>query len=110
FRRLKQNAALAGAARRPKSEVIFSASNEIRPAMVFATVIIALVFLPLMFLEGLEGRFFRPLGIAFIVAILASLLVALTVIPALCKLVLHDRPTRGEARDLIVVRWLKKAY
>lgn len=110
FRRLKQNAALPEEQRKSKAIVIYNASNEIRPAMVFATFIIALVFLPLMFLEGLEGRFFRPLGLAFIVAIMASLLVALTVIPAMCKLLLHDRPTRGEARDPILVRFLKRLY
>ncbi|MDX1679466.1 MAG: efflux RND transporter permease subunit, partial [Akkermansiaceae bacterium] len=75
YRRLNQNAAKPEGERRPRLQVIFDASNEIRPAMVFATIIIVLVFLPLMFLEGIEGRFFRPLGIAFGVSIIASLLV-----------------------------------
>ena len=96
FRRLKQNAARPEGSRRPVREVIFEASNEIRPAMVFATAIIALVFLPLMFLEGIEGRFFRPLGIAFVVSIGASLVVALTVTPALCRYLLA-RTGRGGA-------------
>ncbi|MBA3846450.1 MAG: efflux RND transporter permease subunit [Planctomycetes bacterium] len=95
------------------SGVVLAASNEIRPAMVMATVIIVLVFAPLLALSGLEGRFFRPLGIAFIVATLASLVVALTVTPALCWLLL------GRARDAVstkphregpVVRWLHRGY
>jgi HME family heavy-metal exporter len=110
FRRLKQNAVLPAAERRTKRQVIFDASNEIRPAMVFATVIIALVFVPLMFLGGIEGRFFRPLGIAFVVSLLASLLVALTVTPALCRLLLHAEPTAHEARDGFLVRGLKRLY
>ena len=68
FRRLKQNANRPADERRSKRAVIFEASNEIRPAMVFATIIIGLVFVPLMCLGGIEGRFFRPLGIAFVVS------------------------------------------
>jgi CzcA family heavy metal efflux pump len=110
FRRLKQNASRPAGERRAKRDVIFDASNEIRPAMVFATVIIALVFVPLMFLGGIEGRFFRPLGIAFVVSLLASLIVALTVTPALCRLLLHAEPTEREARDGFLVRGLKRVY
>ena len=110
FRRLRQNAAMPASEQRPKLSVIFDASNEIRPAMVFATIIIALVFVPLMFLEGIEGRFFRPLGIAFVVSILASLLVALTVTPAMCRYLLHARPTKRESVDGFLVRILKRAY
>ena len=90
FRRLNQNGALPEDQRQPRLKVILDASNEIRPAMVFATIIIALVFLPLMFLGGIEGRFFRPLGVAFVVSILASLLVALTVTPAMCRYMLRE--------------------
>jgi Cu/Ag efflux pump CusA len=78
--------------------------------MVFATVIIVLVFLPLMFLDGIEGRFFRPLGIAFVVSLVASLFVALTVTPALCRVLLHAEPSESEARDGFLVRWLKRIY
>jgi CzcA family heavy metal efflux pump len=110
FRRLKLNAGKPESERLSKSRVIFDASNEIRPAMVFATIIIALVFVPLMFLEGIEGRFFRPLGIAFVISILASLVVALTVTPAMCRYLLHARPTERESHDGLLVRWLKAAY
>jgi CzcA family heavy metal efflux pump len=110
FRRLTLNAARPAHERQSKLKVIFDASNEIRPAMVFATIIIALVFLPLMFLEGIEGRFFRPLGIAFVVSILASLVVALTVTPALCRYLLHAKPTERESHDGFLVRWIKAAY
>jgi CzcA family heavy metal efflux pump len=110
FRRLKQNAVKPEGERQPKVKVIFEASNEIRPAMVFATVIIALVFLPLMFLEGVEGRFFRPLGIAFVISIMASLLVALTVTPAMCRYLLHARPSERESADGFLVRFLKRLY
>ena len=110
FRRMKENAARPEGERRSKMKVIFEASNEIRPAMVFATVIIALVFLPLMFLEGIEGRFFRPLGVAFVISIMASLLVALTVTPALCRYLLHARPGRRESTDGFLVRFIKRLY
>ena len=110
FRRLKQNAGKPANERQSKVRVIFDASNEIRPAMVFATIIIGLVFLPLAFLGGIEGRFFRPLGIAFVVSLAASLVVALTVTPALCRFLLHAQPSEREARDGFLVRILKWIY
>ncbi|MGY8719823.1 MAG: efflux RND transporter permease subunit, partial [Verrucomicrobiia bacterium] len=110
FRRLNQNAAKAEADQQPRLKIILDASNEIRPAMVFATIIIVLVFLPLMFLGGIEGRFFRPLGIAFAVSIIASLLVALTVTPAMCRLLMHGRKDHDESSDTPLVRRLKRIY
>jgi CzcA family heavy metal efflux pump len=110
FRRLKQNALLPADSRASTSRVIFKASNEIRPAMVFATLLIGLVFMPLMFLDGIEGRFFRPLGIAFVVSLAASLLVALTVTPALCRLLLGGEHTQAHERESFLVRWLKRWY
>lgn len=119
FRRLKENATLPEAERRGKVEVVFDASNEIRPSMVFATIIIVIVFIPLLFLEGIEGRFFAPLGLTYIVSILASLVVALTVTPAMCKLLLktdaprttgkHASANHGHS-DGWLVRWLKRRY
>lgn len=109
FRRLRQARANAGEDNRPSPAIIFDATLEIMNPMVFATVIIVLVFLPLMFLEGIEGRFFRPLGIAFAVSILASLLVAITVTPALCTLLLRHAGEHHE-RDGVLVRFLKRTY
>lgn len=110
FRRLNQNATKPEVEQRPRLTVILDASNEIRPAMVFATIIIVLAFLPLMFLEGIEGRFFRPLGIAFGVSIVASLLVALTVTPAMCRYLLKGKQGHTEEGDSAFVRWLKRGY
>lgn len=110
FRRLRENAALPVEMRRPVAEVVFQASNEIRSAMVFATVLIVIVFVPLLFLQGMEGRFFRPLGITYITSILASLVVALTVTPAMCKYLLRGRLGRHAERDGFLVRFLKSVY
>jgi len=109
FRRLGENSALPADKRRSRVRVIFEASNEIRSSVVFATVIIVVVFVPLLFLQGIEGRFFRPMGYAYIVSILASLIVALTVVPALCKLLLHERLNHASG-DGALVRWLKRTY
>lgn len=112
LRRLKENTALPEGSRRPFVEVIYSASNEIRSSVVFATVIICMVFVPLLFLQGLEGRFFRPLGIAYITSIAASLVVALTVTPALCKMLFRAGVGGGgtDGHDGGLVRWLKGRY
>jgi len=116
FRRLRENRALSESRRRPFVRVIFEASNEIRPAMVFATFIIVIVFVPLLFLRGMEGRFFRPLGTTYMVSILASLAVALTVTPAMCKFLLRGRLDRNDGRGAaghssgLLVRWLKRLY
>jgi len=110
FRRLNEDAAKPESERRPRLKVILEASNEIRPAMVFATIIIVLAFLPLMFLEGIEGRFFRPLGIAFGVSIIASLAVALTVTPAMCRYLMYGRSNHDESNEPPLVRKLKALY
>lgn len=104
FRRLRENAALPKP--RPRLEVIASASGEVRNSILYATLIIMLVFLPLLGLEGLEGRLFTPIAIATIVSMAASFVVSLTVIPVLCSFLLKPREGR-EHRDGLLVRMMK---
>jgi CzcA family heavy metal efflux pump len=106
FRRLRENRGQANP--RPVLPVILAASLEVRAAVVFATLAVILVFFPILTLSGVAGRLFSPLGVAYILAVLASLLVALTVTPALCLLFLG----RGELppEDPPVVRRLKSGY
>ena len=106
YRRLKENrqqpqpaAALA---------VVFAASSEIRGSIVYATLIVCLVVLPLFALAGIEGRMFAPLGLAYIVALVASLVVSLTVTPVLASFLLPKARFLGHARDPFLLRWLKR--
>jgi CzcA family heavy metal efflux pump len=104
FRRLRENASLENP--RPRLEVIASASSEVRSSILYATVLIILVFVPLLGLAGLEGRLFRPIAIATIVSMIASFFVSLTVIPVLCSFLL--KPKEGKQhRDGLLVRALK---
>jgi CzcA family heavy metal efflux pump len=109
-RRLRENAALPEAQRRPVLEVVYRASTEIRGSVVFATVIVGLVFLPLFTLGSVEGRLLRPLGFAYVVALGASLLVALTVTPVLCSWLLPQSKTIASAHEPRWTRWLKADY
>ena len=110
FRRLKENHHLPDAERRPALRVIYDASREIRASIVNATLIIIVVFLPLFFLGGVEGRLLRPLGFAYVVSILASLLVAVTVTPVLCAYLLPNAKAVVTEHESGLVRWLKTHY
>jgi Cu/Ag efflux pump CusA len=106
FRRLRENRSQPEP--RPVMPVILEASLEVRRVVVFATFIVTLVFLPVLLLTGLQGSFFSPLALSYILAILASLLVALTVTPALAYLLFDKGARRPEEPPL--QRWLKAAY
>ena len=110
FRRLRENGALPPERRRPTLRVVLEASQEIRASIVFATLIIMLVFLPLFFLTGVEGRLLRPLGIAYLVSLFASLVVAITVTPVLCHLLLPRSKAVREGREPRIVALLKRGY
>lgn len=96
----------------PIGDVILNASLEVRGSVVYATFAVILVFLPVVMLPGLAGRFFAPLGLAYVLAILASLAVAMTVTPALCMLLFPKAPaTDGhQSDDPPVTRWLRGRY
>lgn len=113
YRRLKENRRAPPGERRAALSVVYEAAREIRAPILNATLIISVVFVPLFFLSGVEGRMLRPLGFAYIVSILASLLVAVTVTPALCAYVLPDAPVlerKGEGRLLELLEgWYRPA-
>jgi HME family heavy-metal exporter len=104
-RRLRANRALA--APRPVAEVVAHASVEVRSGILYATLIVVLVFVPLFALPGIEGRLFSPLGVAYIVSILASMAVSMTVTPVLCAYLL-PRMKRLDHGDSALVAWLKR--
>ncbi|MHB8057472.1 MAG: efflux RND transporter permease subunit [Desulfuromonadaceae bacterium] len=110
FRRLQENRLKPENLRSPARTVIFEASKEIRASIVNATLIILMVFMPLFFLTGVEGRLLRPLGISYMVSIGASLLVALTVTPALCSYLLPRAKCLEREGESVVVRWLQRIY
>lgn len=109
-RRLRENRHAA----RPRSaaRVVLEASLEVRSAVVYATFTVLMVFIPVLTLPGIAGRFFYPLGLAYILALLASLVVALTVTPALCMMLLAGRKEAGSAieRPPPLVRWMRRPY
>ena len=106
FRRLKENNAAPNP--KPALQVVYDASREVRSAIVFGTAVVILVFLPLFSLSGVEGRLFAPLGIAYIVSILASLAVSLTVTPVLSYYLLPRSKATHRAGDGFLLRALKR--
>jgi CzcA family heavy metal efflux pump len=109
-RRLRENAIRPEGHRLPVLDVVYRASTEIRHSVVFATVIVALVFLPLFLLSSVEGRLLRPLGFAYVVALVASLVVALTVTPVLCSWLLPTSRLVAAGQEPRLTRKLKGAY
>ena len=110
FRRLRENSLKPVEEQRPVNEVVFRASSEIRASVVFATVIVVMVLLPLFMLESVEGRLLKPLGFAYVVALTASLVVALTVTPALCSFLLPQAKAVLKGKEPWFVAWLKRMY
>jgi CzcA family heavy metal efflux pump len=109
-RRLRENARKPEGERLPAIEVVYRASTEIRHSVVFATVIVALVFLPLFMLSSVEGRLLRPLGFGYVVALTASLIVALTVTPVLASWWLPRSKLIAAGEEPALTRRAKAAY
>ncbi len=107
LRRLRQNA--ASEAPRPRLEVVRDATTEIRGPVLYATLVVLVAFVPVLVTSGVQGRFVRPLAIAFMVSVLVSLVVALTVTPALSALLLSPRETHTEARWITRLKELQAA-
>lgn len=110
FKHLRQNRKLPESERLPVLEVVFNASREVRLPILNSTFIIVVSFVPLFFLTGMEGRMLRPLGIAFITALFASTLVALTLTPVLCSFLLGSENSDKAGKEPALVRWLQKIY
>lgn len=110
FKHLRQNRRLPESEHKSIIEVVFNASREVRLPILNSTFIIVVSFVPLFFLTGMEGRMLRPLGIAFITALFASTLVALTLTPVLCSYLLGGDKSDKAGKDPAIVRWLQKVY
>ena len=110
FKHLRQNRKLPESERQSIFQVVFNASREVRLPILNSTFIIVVSFIPLFFLTGMEGRMLRPLGIAFITALFASTLVALTLTPVLCSFLLGSEGSDKAGKDPALVRWLQKWY
>lgn len=111
YKRLRENHSLPKEQRKSSLTIVFDASSEIRASIIHATLIIMVTFAPLFFLSGLEGRMLKPLGIAYLIALVMSLIVAMTVTPLLCRLMLSDEKylARNEKKNW-VDKWLLEKY
>ncbi|MBI9054462.1 MAG: efflux RND transporter permease subunit [Bacteroidales bacterium] len=111
YKRLRQNVGAKADKRQKPMKIIYDASTEIRPSIMNATIIIIVAFIPLFFLGGMEGRMLKPLGVAYIVALFASLVVAITITPVLCSYLLTDEKRLKKHKDgSWFERKLNKAY
>lgn len=111
WKKLRENRMLEAEKRRPTLQVVFDASREVRMPILNSTLIIVVSFMPLFFLSGMEGRMLVPLGIAFIVALFASTIVALTLTPVLCSYILGGKNLdKGIPKEAFLTVWLKKYY
>ena len=110
WRNLSRNAALPEGERQSKFAVLMQAKGEIVSSITYSSVIILLVFSPVLFLSGLEGQFYRPLGISYMLALTASLLVALTLVPVLCYLWFKTGKNKNEDGDSASTRLIKRLY
>lgn len=110
WKHLRENRALPQEQRLPLLKVVFNASREVRMPILNSTAIIIVSFIPLFYLSGMEGRMLIPLGVAFIVALFASTIVALTLTPVLCSYLLGHDTKGGIPKEAVVTVWLKKHY
>ncbi|MDE6351633.1 MAG: efflux RND transporter permease subunit, partial [Muribaculaceae bacterium] len=110
YKRLRANRELPADQRQPTLHVVFEASKEVRMPIFNSSLIIIASFLPLFFLTGIEGRMLIPLGVSFIVALIASTIVALTLTPVLCSFLLGDKGQNEEGKEPWTSRHLKSAY
>ena len=111
YKRLRQNHRLPVGQRDSAYNVVFRGSSEIRSSIIHATFIVMITFVPLFLLDGLEGRMLKPLGIAYLIALFMSLLVAMTVTPLLCKLLLSNEAyLNRREKDSWLATWLSRGY
>ena len=104
YRRLRENFKKPRQEREKTLSVVFHASAEIRNSIVYGTMIVVIVFLPVFFLSGMEGKLFAPMGVSYIVSLLASLLVSLTVTPVLAYWILPQKAKKNKIRESVILR------